>query len=225
MLGCSGFGLFDVSTRVMVPELEKLGPYLPPSTEKIFVPVHMHRDSSDLVELSTIATQLFKATYSVLKFILKKVRKILLEASPDLSTAPQKRGVETEDGPPQLSKKARAWHDDEIQEKDEEIQAHEEIQAQKDEEIAGLNTKIKELELKVSSLESAAGPGRGRSRGGGSAAGGTAEIEERCKQAFAKLTMAPLKLALGAVYGSTNGSVAALRDELVSAIMSGGQVS
>ena len=108
MLGCSGFGLFDVSTRVMVPELEKLGPYLPPSTEKIFVPLSGDAGCDDLIELSTIATQLFKATYSVLKFILKKVRKILLEASPDLSTAPQKRGGETEDGPPQLSKKARA---------------------------------------------------------------------------------------------------------------------
>jgi len=76
----------------------------------------------------------------------------------------------------------------------------------------------------VSSLESAAGRGRGLSRGG-SAAGRTAEIEERCKRAFARLAMAPLKAALGAVYGSTNGGVAALRDELVSAIMSGREAS
>ena len=93
MLGCTGFGLFDPSTRVMVPELEKLGAYLPPSIEKISVPLSGDAGWDDLIELSTIATQLFKATYSVLKFILKKVKKILLEAHEDLSTAPQKRGV------------------------------------------------------------------------------------------------------------------------------------
>ena len=75
MLGCTGFGLFDVSTRVMVPELEKLGAYLPPSIEKISVPLSGDAGWDDLIELSTIATQLFKATYSVLKFILKKVKK------------------------------------------------------------------------------------------------------------------------------------------------------
>ena len=93
MLGCTGFGLFDPSTRVMVPELEKLGAYLPPSIEKMSVPLSSDAGCDDLIELSTIATQLFKATYSMLKFILKKVKKILLEAHGDLSTAPQKRAV------------------------------------------------------------------------------------------------------------------------------------
>jgi len=100
---------------------------------------------------------------------------------------------------------------------------------EKDDKIAELNTKVEELVLKVSSLEAAAGGGGGRSHGGsaagGSAAGRTVEVEARCKRAFAKLSVTSLKAALGAVYGSTSGGVAALREELVSAIMSGRKAS
>lgn len=74
------------------------------------------------------------------------------------------------------------------------------------------------------------GPNIGSATGGGSAAGGSAagrtvEVEARCKRAFAKLSVTSLKAALGAVYGSTSGGVAALREELVSAIMSGRKAS